>query len=41
MKKIGLIALSIFAIVGVILAAMLIYGVDYSETPSIGSVDMQ
>lgn len=41
MKKVGIALLVIFAIAGVILGAMLIYGVDLRDKPSIGSVDTQ
>ena len=41
MKKIGYFVLIVFAVTGVILAAMLIYGVDFRKKPSIGSVDTQ
>ena len=41
MKKIGLALLVIFAIAGVVLVGMLIYGVDLRKKPSVGSVDTQ
>lgn len=41
MKKIGMVVLIIFAVAGVILVGMLLYGVDLRERPSIGSVDTQ
>ncbi len=41
LKKIGFILLVVFAISGVILAAMLIYGVDLRKKPSVGSVDTE
>ena len=41
MKKIGFLVLLVFAVAGVILAGMLIYGVDLREKPSVGSVDTQ
>ena len=41
MKKFGIALLIIFAVAGVILTGMLIYGVDLRSKPSIGSVDTQ
>jgi len=41
LKKFGLVVLAVLAIVGVILAGMLIYGVDFRETPGIGTVDTE
>lgn len=41
MKKIGLFVLVVFAIAGVILTIMLLYGVDLRKKPSVGSVDTQ
>ena len=41
MKKFGIVALIVLAVTGVILGAMLIYGVDFRKTPNIGSVDTQ
>ena len=41
MKKIGFLVLIVFAVAGVILAGMLIYGVDLREAPSVGSVDTE
>jgi len=41
LKKIGIFLLVVFAVAGVILAAMLIYGVDMRKKPSIGSVDTE
>ncbi len=41
MKKLGFFFLVVFAIAGVVLAGMLIYGVDLREKPGIGSVDTE
>jgi CreA protein len=41
LKKFGMVALIVLAVAGVILGAMLIYGVDFRKTPNIGSVDTQ
>lgn len=41
MKKIGITLLIVFAVAGVILVGMLIYGVDLRDKPNIGSVDTQ
>jgi len=41
LKKIGYTILIVLAVTGVILAAMLIYGVDLRRTPNVGSVDTE
>lgn len=41
MKKIVMAVLIVLAVTGVILAGMLIYGVDFRKTPNIGSVDTE
>jgi len=41
LKKIGMVVLVVFAIAGVILAGMLMYGVDLRKKPSVGSVDTE
>ena len=41
LKKVGFVILVVFAVAGVILAGMLIYGVDLRKTPSVDSVDTQ
>ena len=41
MKKFGIAVLVVLAVTGVILAGMLIYGVDLRKTPNIGSVDTE
>ena len=41
MKKLGVVILFVLAIGGVVLAGLLIYGVDFRSKPGIGSVDTQ
>jgi len=41
LKKFGIAVLVVLAVTGVILAGMLIYGVDLRKTPNIGSVDTE